>query len=273
MIEFLSSPLFLHALCTLALASLASGLIGSYVVSFDISLIAGSISHSLLGGIGLSLFLTHTLGRELFSPLLGALITALLASFLIASLNNMKHKMKGPILAAIWSLGMSLGLIFFSKTPNFGIDLSHFLAGNILFISQEELSLLLFLDLLILLFVLLFHTRFVQIGFDLRQALLQRLPVKGLYFLLIFLIALSVVILMYAVGILLTITMLLLPPAIGRVHAITMKEMMFKTIIFSFLLSFIGLGIAYMWNLPVGATIGLTISLLFFVCAPKQVKG
>ena len=73
MIEALSLPFFQRIVLAGLLASVACGVIGTYVVSRRMASITGGISHAAFGGVGLG----YLLG---FSPMLGAVGFGVLAS-------------------------------------------------------------------------------------------------------------------------------------------------------------------------------------------------
>lgn len=65
------------------LASIAFGIIGTYVVTRRISYLAGAISHCVFGGIGAGLFLQKKVGLTWFDPMYGAVASAILAAVII----------------------------------------------------------------------------------------------------------------------------------------------------------------------------------------------
>ncbi len=78
-----NNPLLLSAIIAGLLASVVSGIIGSYVVVKRIVFISGSISHAVLGGIGFCLWLERAKGITWASPLFGALAAAVLSALII----------------------------------------------------------------------------------------------------------------------------------------------------------------------------------------------
>src|ERR1700733_1884184 len=172
-----TNPLLLSALIAGLLASVVSGIIGSYVVVKRIVFISGGISHSVLGGIGLCLWLERTRGISWLSPLLGALIAAVLSALIIGWIHLYYRQREDSVIAALWSIGMATGVLFISQTPGFNVELNNFLIGNILWVSSTDLYILGSLDLLILLIVICLHKRFLAICFDEEQAQLQGVSV------------------------------------------------------------------------------------------------
>ncbi len=244
-------------------ASFASGIIGSYVVVKRIVSMSGSIAHSVLGGMGICLWLRRVYGWDFLTPLQGALASGLLSAWLMGWIHLKYREREDTVIAAIWATGMSIGVVFIALTPGYNVELTNFLFGNILWVSQSDLGLLLSLDVLIAAFVALFYRRFLAICFDEQQALLQNVPVHTLYLLLLCLVAIAVVLLIQVVGAILVITMLAIPAAIAGTFSRTLLNMMLLATLIGALFTFSGMWIAYELNWPPGATISLVAALFY----------
>ena len=212
-IQAFSNPFFLTAILTGVITSIAGGIIGSYVVVKRIVFISGSISHALLGGIGLFLYLQNIFKIPWLSPLLGALIIAILFGLIIGIIHLKYKQREDTVIACIWSFGMALGVIFISQTPGSNSELVNFLFGNILWTTATDFYAMLILDAVIIITTLVFHKKFLAICFDEKIAYLQKVPVKTYYFTLISLIAITVVMMVQTIGAILVITLLCLPAA------------------------------------------------------------
>lgn len=262
----LTNPLFISALIAGILASLAGGIVGSYVVVKRISFISGGISHSVLSGIGFCLWLERVHGYMWASPLLGALSSAILSSLLIGWIHLYRKEREDSVIAALWAIGMAIGVVFISITPGFNVELGNFLVGNILWVTHEDLVVLGVLDGVVITTVLLLHKRFLAICFDEDQAFLQGLNVKLLYIILLILTGICVVLLIQVVGIILVMMMLAVPPAIANLFTNRLSSMMILASIISSLYCFFGMMAAFYLDWPVGATIAL-ISGISYVAA------
>jgi len=260
---FLSNLFLQYALFASFAASIASGVIGSYVVVKRIVFISGSISHSVLGGMGFCLWVNRHYEIPWLSPLQGALASGILSALLIGWIHLKYREREDTVIAALWSTGMSIGVIFTTLTPGYTAELMSFLFGNILWVSQRDIHLLLGLDLLVITLVAIFHRKFLAICFDEKQALLQGIAVHSLYLLLLCLIAISVVLLIQVVGAVLVITMLTIPAAIASTLTHRLSSIMVIAVALGWLFSFLGLSFSYTLNWPPGATIALTAALFY----------
>lgn len=262
---FQNNPFLQFALLAGFAASITSGIIGSYVVVKRIVFISGSIAHSVLGGMGFCLWLKRVYGVTWITPLQGALAAALISALLIGWIHLKYKEREDTVIAALWSTGMAIGVIFIALTPGYTVELMHFLFGNILWVSKGDIILLLALDVFIATITLIFHRRFLAICFDEEQAQLQGVSVNALYLLLLSLVALSVVLLIQVVGAILIIAMLAIPPAIAGIFTHKLSRMMTIAILLGCFFTLFGTTASYALNWPPGATISLTAALFYLV--------
>lgn len=259
----LINPLLMSAVIAGLAASVVSGIIGSYVVVKRIVFISGSISHSVLSGIGFCLWLERAKGVTWISPLHGALAAGILSALIIGWIHLYYRQREDSVIAALWSIGMAVGVLFISQTPGFNVELTNFLIGNILWVTPTDLYILFGLDLFILITVACLHKRFLAICFDEEQALLQGVPVNALYLLLLVLTAVSIVLLIQVVGIILVMTMLTIPAAIANIFTARLSRMMIIAVMLSAAFCMTGMSTAYYLDWPGGATIALIAGIAY----------
>lgn len=245
------------------LASFSGGVIGSYVVIKRLANLCGSITHAVMGGMGLFLWLQKKQGIEWCHPILGAIASSLIAAWLIGWLHFRFRQRIDSILAAIWSTGMSIGIIFLALTPSSGNDLTGFLLGNILWISTSDLLWLALLSTIMLALVACFYRPFLTICFDEEQAFLQKIPLQKLYFLLLTLIALTCVLMIQIIGTILTMALLTLPATTANLFTNRLPSLMALSVFFSIFASTLGLIASYILDWPPGATITLCAAAVY----------
>jgi zinc transport system permease protein len=259
MMEFVHAvrtyPFLQVALLTGVLASVACGIVGSYVVVRRISYVAGGISHCVLGGLGAALYLREVYAWRWLDPLYGATAAALIAALIIGWVSIRFKQREDTVISAIWSVGMAVGVLFLAKTPGYNKDLMSYLFGNILMASGSDLRLIAGLDVLVLGLSLVFYRQFLAVCFDEEYARVRGLNVELYYLLLLALTALTVVLLVSVVGIILVIALLTLPVAVAGHFAQRLWHMMVLSAVLSAVLTTAGLAISYGPDLPAGATI------------------
>jgi zinc transport system permease protein len=268
-----SHPFLMMSFLAGIAASITSGIVGSYVVAKRIVFISGSIAHSVLGGMGVFLWLKRTYNITWMNPLHGALVAAILSAFLIGWI-HLKHKQReDTVIAAIWSTGMAIGVIFVSLTPGYNVELMNFLFGNILWTSTSDLILLFSLAGFIVLATMIFHAKFQAVCFDENQAQLKGISVTKYYLFLLVLVAISVVILIQVVGAILIIAMLAIPAAIAGSFSQRLSKMMGWAVVFGCVFTTVGLMLSYFLNWPPGATIALTAAAFYLLNLTRNYKA
>jgi zinc transport system permease protein len=268
-----SHPFLMMSFLAGIAASITSGIVGSYVVAKRIVFISGSIAHSVLGGMGIFLWLKRTYNITWMNPLHGALVAAILSAFLIGWI-HLKHKQReDTVIAAIWSTGMAIGVIFVSLTPGYNVELMNFLFGNILWTSTSDLILLFSLAGFIVLATMIFHAKFQAVCFDENQAQLKGISVTKYYLFLLVLVAISVVILIQVVGAILIIAMLAIPAAIAGSFSQRLSRMMGWAVVFGCVFTTVGLMLSYFLNWPPGATIALTAAAFYLLNLTRNYRA
>lgn len=247
-------PFLQYALLTGLLASVACGIIGTYIVVRRISYIADGIAHTVLGGMGAALYLHKVYHWEGVLPIHGALISAIIAAIIIGLVSLWAKQREDTVISALWAVGMAVGIVFISRTPGYNEDLMGYLFGNILMVSSSDLWLLAGLDAIIVTIGLLFYNQFLAVCFDQEFARLRGLNVEFFYLLLLGLAALTVVVLATVVGIVMVIALLTLPIGIAALFSSTMWRMMIISTILCAIFTTSGLVLSYGPDYPAGAT-------------------
>lgn len=243
-----------YALLTGILASIACGIIGSYVVTRRITYIAGGIAHSVLAGMGAARYCESVYRWEWLHPLYGAVVAALIAAIIIGLVSLRARQREDTVISALWAIGMAVGILFILRTPGYNEDLMSYLFGNILMVTSDDLWLIGGLDALVVIVGLLFYNKLLAVCFDEEFARLRGIRVEFYYLLLLCLTALTVVLLVTVVGIVMVIALLTLPAAVAGQFSRRLWQMMALSALFTILFTTAGLAFSYGPNLPAGAT-------------------
>lgn len=262
-----------NAVLTGILASVACGVVGTYVVVRRITYLAGGIAHTVLAGLGAALYMQKTGIWPGLDPMYGAIVAALFAAVLIGAVSLSAKEREDTVIGALWAVGMAVGILFISRTPGYNTDLMSYLFGNILMVSEHDLRLLVWLDVFVLVLTVVFYNQFLAVCFDSEFAELRGLRVQLFYILLLCLTALTVVVLIAVVGVVLVIALLTLPAAIADTYCKTMRSMMILSAILCVVFTTSGLVVSYQPNFPAGAvTIVIAGTAYLAVSISKEMK-
>ena len=252
------------------MGSLSFGIVGSYVVVRRISYAAHGMSHAVLLGIGLVLFLNHLLPWNL--PLLaGAFAAALLAAWIIGSSTLYAPHRADSVVSAVTVLGLSGGLIFLARTPGY-FDPMSVLFGDILLVNLSDAWRIGLLNLVIVLTGLLFYVRLQMVCFDEEFARLRGINVEFWFVLLMMLTAVTVVIMMQIVGLILVTALLTLPVMTALRFARSLRQSMILASLVCAVCVTGGLALSYHLDLPCGPVVVLLAgaAYLLSLCAPRR---
>jgi zinc transport system permease protein len=252
--DLLRYPFLQYALITGVLASIACGIIGSYVVTKRISYIAGSIAHTVLGGLGAARYFQTVYRWEWLHPLYGAVFAALISAVIIGLVSMRAKQREDTVIGSVWAVGMAMGILFIYKTPGYYEDLMSYLFGSILMVSPQDLWMIAGLDILIVIAGVLFYNQFLALCFDEEYARLRGVHVEFYYLVLLCLTALTVVLLVTVVGIVMVIALITLPAAVAGELTKRLWQMMALSAVLTVLFTTTGLAVSYGPDLPAGAT-------------------
>ena len=259
LIELLNYTFFQHALLGSLFASIACGIIGTYIVTRRLVFISGGITHASFGGIGIGLYTG-------ISPLLSAAIFSVLSAFGVEWLSKRKDMREDSAIAVFWTLGMAVGIIFSFLTPGFTPDLSAFLFGNILTITTTDIWMLIGLSILLIIFFTCFLNPIIYIAFDREYARSQRIPVVFFEYTLMMFIALTIVACLRMIGIVLVISLLTLPQMTANLFTHSFKKIIWLSIGIGYLGCLGGLFLSYHLHVPSVAAIIFFSILVYALC-------
>lgn len=267
MFELLQYTFFQYAIIGSILASIICGIIGTYIVTRRLVFISGGITHASLGGIGIGLYTG-------ISPILGASVFSVISGIGIEWMSHNKNVREDSAIAMFWTFGMSVGIIFSYLTPGYVPDLTTYLFGNIIRISQSDLIFMGTLAAAITLFFSIFRNSIIGMAFDEEFSRSSQLPVTAMKYIMITFIALSVVSCIRIAGIVLTISMMTIPTNTATLLTHKYIRIIYLSIFFGILTSLGGLAFAYFYNIPSGtAIIFLSIVLYLAIKAFMILKG
>lgn len=247
---------FQNALIGIVLLSVASAIIGTYIVSRRLVAISGGVTHACFGGLGLGYFAG-------VNPVVTAAVFAVASSLGVQWISERHQVREDSAIAVVWALGMALGTLFIFLTPGYVPELNSFLFGNILTITGGDLAAFgVFTALLIGLFATQFG-RIVICAFDPDFARVKGLPVTAITTVMTVMIAVCIVLTIRLVGVMLLMSMFSLPQMTAEIFARRFRAIMWLSIAISLACSVGALFLSTVINVPCSALIVLVMTAVY----------
>lgn len=258
MTEFLSFQFMRYALLAGVMISIICGVISNFVVLKRLSFLGAGISHAAFGGVALGVLLE-------IDPLYTGIAFTWVLTMLIGYVSREGHLGEDTAIGIAYVAAMALGTIFLGFARSYTFDVFGYLFGNILAVTETDLIITAILGVVILLVLGLFRKELVFLAFDEEMAQVVGLPVRFLYYLLLTIMALTVVIAIKVVGIVLVSALLVLPGATSLQLTKNIVPMVGLSVLCGVVSTLSGLYLSFTLDLASGATIVLTATLLFGV--------
>ena len=256
--EIFDYDFFRNALTGVILTSIASAVIGTYIVTRRLVSISGGVTHACFGGLGLGYYLG-------WNPLFGAALFAIASSLGVQWMSSRHRVREDSAIAVIWALGMAIGTLFIFLTPGYVPELNTFLFGNILTISSSDIWAFAIFTVVLIIFMAAFFKKIVICAFDPDFAAVKQLPVMFISTAMTVLVAVCIVLTIRLVGVMLLMSMLALPQMTAETFCHRFKTIMFLSIAISLLCSLAGLFLATVIEVPCSALIVLTMTAAYII--------
>jgi manganese/iron transport system permease protein len=264
MIEFILEPLHYAFMVRGMLASILVGIVcavvGTYVVLRGMAFFGDALAHAILPGVAVG----YLVGNGAHEPLFWwALVAAILSSVGIGAISRSTKIKEDTAIGIIFAGTFALGVALISTVRSYSVDLAHFLFGDVLGVRSSDLGLIAIFGGLVLLAILAFYKEFMVLSFDPILAATLRLPVRLLEFLLLILIAVTIVVSLQTVGVALMVAMLVTPTATAYLLTKRLPVMMALSAAIASTSGVFGLYISYYLGIASGSAIVLTCTAAF----------
>lgn len=247
-----------NAFLASVLTAISCGITGTYIVAKRMVFISGGITHASFGGIGIAYF-------SGLSPIGGAAVFAVISSLGIEYFTKKGNIRNDSVIAMLWSLGMATGIIFIYLTPGYAPNLMSYLFGSILTVNLSDIFALGLLSLLVILFFSIFFRQILFISFDEEFAKTQNINTAFINYGLMILISLTIVLNIKVAGIILIISLLTIPQNTANLFTKNFKTIIVLSVLFGFAGSISGLAVSWFLNIPSGATIIFSLTVIYLI--------
>lgn len=239
-----------NAVVACLLASVVCGVIGVIVVEKKLIMMSGGIAHTAFGGVGLG----YLCG---FEPMIGAVLFSVGAALGVGKIRRRGGGSGNTdiVIALLWSTGMALGTAFIGFMDGYPPDITSYLFGNILSVTKSDLYMMIALTILVCTIIVILFNDWKSYLFDDCFSSIMGIKTVFLEYLLMVLIALTVVVLIRVAGIVLVIALLTAPAATAKFMSNKLSTRMWIAVIIGLVDCFSGLYLSYYFGIASGATI------------------
>lgn len=262
MIDALTAPFQYTFMQRAFLAALVVGTlcstIGTYVVLRKLSFIGDGIAHASFAGI----VIAYLRGLDYF---IGSTLVAVATALAIGFVNRRGNVSLDTAIGVLFTGAFALGVFLMSRLPNYSVDLQGFLFGNILAVDARDLRFMLVLALLVALALALLYRALLFTSFDPVVAQASGIRTEFVDYVLLVLLALTIVISIQSVGIVLVAALLVTPPAAAAQLTRRFTHMLVLSATIGAACAVLGLYASYYLHAASGATIVLLATLVFFI--------
>jgi len=248
-----------HAIVAILFAGAAFPIIGVFIISLHLVPLRFAMMHIALLGGAVGLFLK-------IDPMLMGLLFCALSSLVLAPASEKMKLGLGTLSGYLMTLTLALAFILFYKGNIHVLQAFSILWGNILTLTWVDLIFVVSISLLILSLVLLFFKEIQAILYDREVAFAVGLPEKGFYYLIVFVLGISVAVSMRMIGALLVDAFVLLPAMAAYIISRSLKQVFLFSSLFGLLSGIIGLYLSFLWDIPTSSAIILVASMIIAVC-------
>ena len=258
MIEMFEYSFMIKAFLAGIIIAVLAPTLGTFIVIRRYSMITDTLAHSSLLGVAIGI---------LFGvyPIITALISSIIIGILIEYLRSYKNMYSDSILAIFLSGALAFAIVIVSISGEFNNSLFSYLFGTLLAITDSEIYLLFGFSIIALILIFKNYHNLQLVAFDEDIAKVNGINTNYLNFMLIILIAITVVLSIKIIGALLIGAITIIPVS----SALQFKKGFSKTIIIAIILALVsvlvGLTLSYYLSLPSGASIVIVSVILFIL--------
>ncbi len=260
----------LRAFFTCLIVGIVCGIVGVFIVLKKLVFMGAGIAHASLAGGAFGILLS-------LNPFFTILLFGGGSALTIGYINEKGFiEDKNVAIGVIFSFTLALGILFITLNPTYNVAVSALLFGNVLTVTSEDFILLIFVTILVISIIYFMKKELFFSTFDEEMAKSVGLPTRFLNYLFLLLISLAIVVSIKAIGALLVFAMIITPAAAAYQWSYKFNTIIYLSIIFGIMSSFIGLYISFTFNLPSGSSIAIVVSFIFLlsmILSPKRRAG
>ena len=264
----LSYDFMQRSLLAAALVGAVCSVIGVFVVLRGLAFVGAGTAHAAFAGVALA----YLVGL----PPMPLAIAFGLVTVWITGVMEERGRMKLDVsIGILYTATMALAILFIGLMKAYNAEVYGYLFGSVLSVSPEELRVIFVLGCLVLGVIVLFSKELYFIAFDQEMAEASGVPARRMFYLLLTLVALTVVVSLKTVGAILVFAMILIPASTAYQLTHSLTHMTAYALVLGIGCATGGVMLSYLWDLPSGPAIVLLATTIFFLSvlfSPKRLR-
>ncbi len=266
MLELFTYDFMQRSLMAAAMVGSLCSVIGVFVVLRGLAFVGAGTSHAAFAGV--------TLGYLIGWPPLALAILFGLSTVWISGWVEEKGRMKLDVsIGILYTATMALAILFIGLMKTYNAEVYGYLFGSVLSVTGEELRIIGGLAILVLGLIVAFSKELYFIAFDQEMAEASGIPARRIFFLLLTLVALTVVVALKTVGAILVFAMILIPASTAYQLTHSLRTLTLYSVIIGASTSLGGVILSAAWDVPSGPAIVLLATAVFFISLLASPKG
>jgi len=263
-IDPLAYPFMVRGLLAAVLVGIVCATVGVYIVLRGMAFFGDALAHAILPGVAVGYLVSGGSQTVVFWF---ALATAILTAIGIGVVSKGADLKEDTAIGIIFAGMFALGIALISTVRGYAVDLAHFLFGDVLGVSSQDLWLIFIFGTIVIITIILFYKEFLVLSFDPVLAETLRIPAHLLNYLLFVLLAITIVVSLQTVGVALMLAMLVTPPATAYLLTRRLPPMMALAAAIGAFSGVAGLYLSFYVSMASGAAIVLVSTTIFLLAA------
>jgi len=266
MLELFAYDFMQRSLLAAAMVGGLCSVIGVFVVLRGLAFMGAGTAHAAFAGVALGFLMG-------WPPLLMALLFGLATVWTTGWMEERGRMKLDVSIGILYTATMALAILFIGLMKTYNAEVYGYLFGNVLAVTSEELLTIAGLSFVVIGAIVLFSKELYFIAFDQEMAEASGVPARRIFFLLLTLVALTVVISLKTVGAILVFAMILIPASTAYQLTHSLSTLTWYSVLIGITCSVGGVLISSYWDIPSGPAIVLLATMMFFVAvllSPKR---
>ena len=268
MLELFTYDFMQRSLLAAAMVGGLCSVIGVFVVLRGLAFVGAGTAHAAFAGVALG----YLMG---WPPLLLAILFGLATVWITGWVEETGRMKLDVSIGILYTATMALAILFIGLMKTYNAEVYGYLFGSVLSVTSEELRVIGGLSILVLGLILVFSKELYFIAFDQEMAEASGVPARRMFFLLLTLVALTVVVSLKTVGAILVFAMILIPASTAYQLTHSLMTLTLYSVIIGVTTAVAGVIISAAWDVPSGPAIVLLATTVFFISvllSPKRMR-